>query len=172
MSFDLAFLFISGSEGGLARLCVSLVCRYSPSLQEAPHSLSFPQAAVAASGLNTLLEGDGQFTLLAPTNEAFEKIPAATLNRILGDPGALKGEHSQFVLSPGSSHTEPKACSHTRQTCVCHPISLLPTSPISAVVRAEPWPEGHIWIWQLLHKDTAGLRREAELEVQARLWES
>lgn len=48
---------------------------------------------MAASGLNTLLEGDGQFTLLAPTNEAFEKIPAETLNRILGDPEALRGEH-------------------------------------------------------------------------------
>lgn len=97
------------------RLCVSLVCRYSPSLQGAPQSLPFPQAAVAASGLNTLLEGDGQFTLLAPTNEAFEKIPAETLNRILGDPGALRGEHPQFRLSPpGSSHTEPKACSHPR----------------------------------------------------------
>lgn len=58
------------------------------------HSLpSFPQAAVAASGLSTLLEGEGQFTLLAPTNEAFEKIPAETLNRILGDPEALRGEH-------------------------------------------------------------------------------
>lgn len=46
---------------------------------------------MAAAGLNNLLEGDGQFTLLAPTNEAFEKIPQQTLNRILGDPEALKG---------------------------------------------------------------------------------
>lgn len=67
------------------------------------------QAAVAASGLNTLLEGDGQFTLLAPTNEAFEKIPAETLNRILGDPEALRGEHLQFVLLlPGRSPPEPR----------------------------------------------------------------
>ncbi|CAK6446077.1 unnamed protein product [Pipistrellus nathusii] len=56
------------------------------------------RAAVAASGLNTLLEGDGQFTLLAPTNEAFEKIPAATLNRILGDPGALKDLLNNHIL--------------------------------------------------------------------------
>lgn len=56
-----------------------------------------PQAAVAASGLNTVLEGDGQFTLLAPTNEAFEKIPAETLNRILGDPEALRGGHPQLL---------------------------------------------------------------------------
>lgn len=57
------------------------------------------RAAVAASGLNTVLEGDGQFTLLAPTNEAFEKIPAETLNRILGDPEALRGEHPQLLAA-------------------------------------------------------------------------
>lgn len=70
---------------------------------------SFPtQAAVAASGLNTLLEGDGQFTFLAPTNEAFEKIPAETLNRILGDPEALRGEHPRLMLLlPWSSPQEP-----------------------------------------------------------------
>lgn len=67
------------------------------------------QAAVAASGLNTLLEGDGQFTLLAPTNEAFEKIPAETLNRILGDPEALRGEHLGLVLLlPWRSPPEPR----------------------------------------------------------------
>lgn len=74
------------------------------------HLSSLPsQAAVAASGLNTLLESDGQFTLLAPTNEAFEKIPAETLNRILGDPEALRGEHLQLMLLlPGRSPHEPR----------------------------------------------------------------
>ncbi|XP_044515874.1 transforming growth factor-beta-induced protein ig-h3 [Gracilinanus agilis] len=56
------------------------------------------RAAVAASGLNTLLEGDGQFTLLAPTNEAFKKIPPETLNRILGDPEALKDLLNNHIL--------------------------------------------------------------------------
>lgn len=70
-----------------------LVYRASQSLQATLLPLPALQAAVAASGLNTVLEGDGQFTLLAPTNEAFEKIPAETLNRILGDPEALRGEH-------------------------------------------------------------------------------
>ncbi|KAF6083267.1 transforming growth factor beta induced [Phyllostomus discolor] len=56
------------------------------------------RAAVAASGLNTLLEGDGQYTLLAPTNEAFKKIPAETLNRILGDPEALRDLLKNHIL--------------------------------------------------------------------------
>ena len=72
--------------------CASSVRRFPEPSGNAPSALC-PQAAVAASGLNTLLEGDGQYTLLAPTNEAFEKIPAETLNRILGDPEALRGEH-------------------------------------------------------------------------------
>lgn len=50
------------------------------------------QTAVAASDLSSLLESEGQYTLLAPTNEAFEKIPRETLNRILGDPEALRGK--------------------------------------------------------------------------------
>lgn len=50
------------------------------------------KAAIAASGLIDMLESeDKQYTLLAPTNEAFEKVSPETLNRILGDPEALKG---------------------------------------------------------------------------------
>ncbi|XP_027704838.1 transforming growth factor-beta-induced protein ig-h3 [Vombatus ursinus] len=56
------------------------------------------RAAVAASGLNTLLESDGQFTFLAPTNEAFKKIDTETLNRILGDPEALKDLLNNHIL--------------------------------------------------------------------------
>uniref|UniRef100_A0A8C8SHB8 Transforming growth factor-beta-induced protein ig-h3 n=1 Tax=Pelusios castaneus TaxID=367368 RepID=A0A8C8SHB8_9SAUR len=65
---------------------------------ETEESLETLQAAVAASGLNTLLENDGQFTLLAPTNEAFEKIPKETLTRILGDPEALKDLLNHHIL--------------------------------------------------------------------------
>lgn len=57
------------------------------------HVMVCLQAAVAASGLDTLLQSeDKQYTLLAPTNEAFEKVPQETLTRILGDPEALKGK--------------------------------------------------------------------------------
>ncbi len=47
---------------------------------------------MAAASLNTMLENEGQYTIFAPTNDAFEKIPQETLNRILGDPVALKGD--------------------------------------------------------------------------------
>jgi uncharacterized surface protein with fasciclin (FAS1) repeats len=39
--------------------------------------------AVAASGLATILKGKGPFTILAPTNEAFNKFPQETLTELM-----------------------------------------------------------------------------------------
>ncbi len=40
-------------------------------------------AAVKAAGLVATLEGKGPFTVFAPTNEAFEKLPAGTVETLL-----------------------------------------------------------------------------------------
>ncbi len=40
-------------------------------------------AAVKAAGLVDTLEGPGPFTVLAPTNEAFKKLPAGTVDNLL-----------------------------------------------------------------------------------------
>ncbi|XP_065122586.1 transforming growth factor-beta-induced protein ig-h3 [Paramisgurnus dabryanus] len=56
------------------------------------------RTAVAAAGLNGLLENEGSYTIFAPTNEAFEKIPPDTLTRILGDPVALKDLLNYHIL--------------------------------------------------------------------------
>src|ERR1700678_1253941 len=40
-------------------------------------------AAVKAAGLVEILEGDGPFTVFAPTNEAFAKLPAGTVDTLL-----------------------------------------------------------------------------------------
>lgn len=40
-------------------------------------------AAVKAAGLVTTLEGKGPFTVFAPTNEAFEKLPKGTVETLL-----------------------------------------------------------------------------------------
>nr|XP_046262685.1 transforming growth factor-beta-induced protein ig-h3 [Scatophagus argus] len=56
------------------------------------------RTAMAAAGLTTMLENEGQYTIFAPTNEAFEKIPQETLNRILGDPVALKDLLNYHIL--------------------------------------------------------------------------
>ncbi|NWZ89467.1 BGH3 protein, partial [Nesospiza acunhae] len=65
---------------------------------ETEDSLETLRTAVAASDLSSLLESEGQYTLLAPTNEAFEKIPRETLNRILGDPEALRDHLNHHIL--------------------------------------------------------------------------
>lgn len=41
--------------------------------------------AIEAAGLTGLLEGKGPFTLFAPTDTAFEKLPAGTLQELLAD---------------------------------------------------------------------------------------
>jgi uncharacterized surface protein with fasciclin (FAS1) repeats len=46
-------------------------------------------AAVSAAGLADTLAGKGPFTVFAPTNEAFSKIPKDTLNGLLADKDAL-----------------------------------------------------------------------------------
>ncbi|MDQ3470519.1 MAG: fasciclin domain-containing protein [Actinomycetota bacterium] len=52
--------------------------------------LSTLVAAVDAAGLVDTLNGDGPFTIFAPANSAFEKIPAEDLDALLADPtGAL-----------------------------------------------------------------------------------
>ncbi|XP_059846390.1 transforming growth factor-beta-induced protein ig-h3 [Hypanus sabinus] len=56
------------------------------------------RAAIAAAGLETILSSKGEYTLFAPTDEAFRKVPPATLNRILGDPEALKSLLNYHIL--------------------------------------------------------------------------
>jgi uncharacterized surface protein with fasciclin (FAS1) repeats len=48
-------------------------------------------AAVQAAGLAETLSGDGEFTVFAPTDEAFDKLPEGTVESLLDDPeGTLK----------------------------------------------------------------------------------
>lgn len=49
---------------------------------QAPN-LSTLVAAVKAAGLVETLEGPGPFTVFAPTNEAFDKLPAGTVSNLL-----------------------------------------------------------------------------------------
>jgi uncharacterized surface protein with fasciclin (FAS1) repeats len=47
-------------------------------------------AAVKAAGLVETLQGDGPFTVFAPTDEAFNKLPKGTVEALLADPDKLK----------------------------------------------------------------------------------
>ena len=52
--------------------------------------------ALQAAGLVDALKGEGPFTVFAPTDDAFAKIPQATLDALLADP---KGDLTQILLS-------------------------------------------------------------------------
>ena len=57
--------------------------------------------AVDQAGLVETLKGDGPFTVFAPTDKAFEKVPEDTLNALLDDQEALK-EVLTFHVVPGN----------------------------------------------------------------------
>lgn len=55
--------------------------------------------AVKAAGLVDTLKGPGPYTVFAPTDEAFAKLPAGTLDNLLKDPEKLKGILTYHVVS-------------------------------------------------------------------------
>jgi uncharacterized surface protein with fasciclin (FAS1) repeats len=57
--------------------------------------------AVKAAGLVETLSGKGPFTVFAPTNDAFAKLPAGTVEGLLKDPAKLRAILTYHVL-PGA----------------------------------------------------------------------
>ncbi len=56
-------------------------------------------AAVQAAGLVETLQGDGPFTVFAPTDEAFAALPEGTLESLLEDPEALAAILTYHVVA-------------------------------------------------------------------------
>jgi uncharacterized surface protein with fasciclin (FAS1) repeats len=56
-------------------------------------------AAVKAAGLDGVLTSDGPFTVFAPTDEAFAKLPAGTVESLLANPEQLKKVLLYHVVS-------------------------------------------------------------------------
>ncbi len=70
--------------------------------------------AVKAAGLVETLSGKGPFTVFAPTNDAFAKLPPGTVDGLLKDPAKLRAILTYHVLpgqvkaadvKPGSAKT-------------------------------------------------------------------
>jgi uncharacterized surface protein with fasciclin (FAS1) repeats len=57
-------------------------------------------AAVEAAGLGETLAGGGPFTVFAPTDEAFARLPEGTVESLLDDPAKL-GEVLTYHVVPG-----------------------------------------------------------------------
>ena len=60
--------------------------------------LSTLNALVSKAGLGDTLKGAGPFTVFAPSNEAFAKVPAKTLEALGSDPARLKAVLAYHVL--------------------------------------------------------------------------
>ena len=58
-------------------------------------------AAVKAAGLVDTLKGDGPFTVFAPTDEAFDKLPAGTVENL------LKPENKDTLVAVLTYHVVP-----------------------------------------------------------------
>jgi uncharacterized surface protein with fasciclin (FAS1) repeats len=56
-------------------------------------------AAIEAAGLSAELAGKGPFTVFAPTDEAFKKLPAGAYDRLLNDAGKLKAVLNYHVVA-------------------------------------------------------------------------
>jgi uncharacterized surface protein with fasciclin (FAS1) repeats len=56
--------------------------------------------ALQAAGLVDTLKGDGPFTVFAPTDEAFAKLPPGTVEALLADPAKLQAVLTYHVV-PG-----------------------------------------------------------------------
>ncbi len=57
-------------------------------------------AAASAAGLVDTLKSDGPFTVFAPTDDAFAKLPAGTVEALLKDPARLRAVLTYHVV-PG-----------------------------------------------------------------------
>lgn len=56
-------------------------------------------SAVQAAGLDETLSGKGPFTVLAPSDAAFAKLPREKVEGLLGDPEALKKVLTYHVIA-------------------------------------------------------------------------
>lgn len=61
--------------------------------------LSTLNGLVAKAGLVDTLKGTGPFTVFAPSNEAFAKVPSATMQALAADPAKLKAVLTYHVVA-------------------------------------------------------------------------
>lgn len=92
---------VTGAEGPITAPALQTVGQ--PTITELAAQdprLTTLTTALRRTGLDQALQGFGPFTVLAPTNAAFERLPDVTLSSLLNDPQAL-GRILQFHVFPG-----------------------------------------------------------------------
>ena len=86
-----AIILVAGCASGPRPVSVADTLAAQP-------QLSTLTGLIAKAGLTDTLKGVGPFTVFAPTNEAFSKVPAATLQTLANDPAKLKDVLTYHVL--------------------------------------------------------------------------
>ncbi len=89
LSLMLATPALAGGAGAPVKAPVA-TCRSIAQLVMADPQLSTLATAVQAAGLGATLSGPGSYTVFAPTNAAFAKVPSDQLAGLLNDPEMLK----------------------------------------------------------------------------------
>merc|ERR1711892_1062207 len=97
-----SLLMVTGAPGGHYRSAPPAPTKTIAELAIATPALSTLLAAVKAAGLVKTLSGEGPFTVFAPTNDAFAKIPTYALNGLLADKDALTAVLLRHVV-PGAA---------------------------------------------------------------------
>ena len=106
--FNRRNLFVSASFSAIAALAIVSGC----ATMQAPVSMAETIAAnpqlstlsglIVKAGLVDTLKGAGPFTVFAPNNDAFTKVPAKTMAALGADPALLKSVLSYHVV-PGKT---------------------------------------------------------------------
>ena len=106
--FNRRNLFVSASFSAIAALAIVSGC----ATMQAPVSVAETIAAnpklstlnglIVKAGLVDTLKGAGPFTVFAPNNDAFTKVPAKTMAALGADPALLKSVLSYHVV-PGKT---------------------------------------------------------------------
>ena len=89
LSLMLATPALAGGAGAPVK-APAATCRSIAQLVMADPQLSTLATAVQAAGLGATLSGPGSYTVFAPTNAAFAKVPSDQLAGLLNDPEMLK----------------------------------------------------------------------------------
>jgi len=99
-------------------------------------------AAVKAAGLVETLEGPGPFTVFAPTNEAFAKLPAGTVDTL------LKPENKSKLVSILTYHVA--AGRFTKADLMDKIAAAGGKAELKTVEGGSLWvssDHGHLWVW-------------------------
>ncbi|UUZ67973.1 fasciclin domain-containing protein [Polaromonas sp. P1(28)-13] len=97
--FNPRILFVAATVATLAGCATSQAPVSVADTIAAQPQLSTLNGLVTKTGLTDTLKGTGPFTVFAPTNEAFSKVPAKTMDDLAKDPAKLKALLTYHVVA-------------------------------------------------------------------------